>query len=318
MKDILTITLNPAVDLSTATDEVEPGPKLRCDPPRSDPGGGGVNVSRTIRILGGQSRALIAIGGPNGEKLGHLLTAEGIAFLPFPAPGETRQSLAVTDRDSGLQYRFVLPGPEWDAERSDAMLNMIADTVTGDSFVVISGSNPPGLPDDFAARVAARLDGRGAKLVVDTSGAALRRLTRSPDAAPALFVLRLDQEEAEALAGRALPARGDSAEFAARLVAQGIAQAVIVARGADGSALAAQGLRLHVTPPPGLPVRSKVGAGDSFVGAFTLALARGADLGEALRWGAAAAAATVMTEATLLCTREDTERLLPDCTLSEV
>jgi 6-phosphofructokinase 2 len=318
MQDILTITLNPAVDLSTATNEVEPGPKLRCDPPRSDPGGGGVNVSRTIRILDGQSRALIAVGGPTGEKLRHLLMAEGIGFLPFRAPGETRQSLAVTDRGTGQQYRFVLPGPEWDAERSGAMLDMIADAVAGGSFVVVSGSNPPGLPGDFLARVAIRLAGHGAKLVVDTSGDALRRLTRSPGAFPPLYVLRMDQEEAEALAGRALPARSDSADFAARLVAQGIAQAVIVARGADGSVLAAQGLRLHVTPPPGLPVRSKVGAGDSFVGAFTLALARGADLGEALRWGAAAAAATVMTEATLLCTREDTERLLADCTLSAV
>ena len=318
MKDILTITLNPAVDLSTATDEVEPGPKLRCDPPRSDPGGGGVNVSRTIRILGGQSRALIAIGGPNGDKLGHLLTAEGIAFLPFPAPGETRQSLAVTDRDSGLQYRFVLPGPEWDAERSDAMLDMIADTVAGDCIVVISGSNPPGLPEGFITRVATRLAGCAAKLVVDTSGEALERLTQSAGAAPPLYVLRMDQEEAEALAGRALPARGDSADFAAQLVARGVAEHVIVARGADGSVLVGDGLRLHVAPPPGLPVRSKVGAGDSFVGAFTLALARGAGLGEALRHGTAAAAATVMTEATQLCTREDAERLLPDCTLSEV
>ena len=317
MKDILTITLNPAVDLSTATDQVEPGPKLRCAPPRSDPGGGGVNVSRAIRLLGGDSRALVALGGPAGEKLRHLLWKEEIAFLPFHGPGETRQSLAVTDRGTGQQYRFVLPGPEWNDERAAAMLDAIDRAAPKGGFVVVSGSNPPGIAGDFIPRVAIRLSARGSKLIVDTSGGALRQLVTTPSPA-APFVLRMDQEEAEALAGRPLPARTDSADLAARLVAEGAAEAVIVARGADGSVLAAEGLRLHVAPPPDLPVRSKVGAGDSFVGAFTLALARGAGLGEALRHGTAAAAATVTTEATQLCTREDAEHLLPDCTLSEV
>lgn len=318
MRDILTITLNPAVDLSTATDQVEPGPKLRCDPPHTDPGGGGINVSRSIHLLGGQARALIAIGGPAGQKLRRLLLEEGIEFLPFRAPGETRQSLAVTDRGTGLQYRFVLPGPEWNDERREAILDIIARSVPEGGFVVLSGSSPPGIPADFATRVAALVDRHGARLIVDTSGETLRHLASIPPPSPAPYVLRLDQKEAETMAGHPLPARADSADLAARLVAQGAAEAVIVARGADGSVLAAKGLRLHVAPPPDLEVRSKVGAGDSFVGAFTLALARGADLDEALRHGAAAAAATVTTEATELCSREDTERLLPDCTLSAI
>lgn len=318
MQDILTITLNPAVDLSTATDEVEPGPKLRCDPPRSDPGGGGINVSRAVHILGGQSRALIAIGGPTGEKLCDLLTRETIEFLAFGVPGETRESLAVTDRGTGQQYRFVMPGPEWSEERSDAMLDMIDRSAPEGGYVVVSGSNPPGLPEDFISRVAARLEGRGAKLVVDTSGQALRHLATARPPLPVPYLLRMDQEEAEALAGRSLPDRSDSAGFAAQLVAEGAAEAVIVARGADGSVVAAEGMRLHVAPPPNLPVVSKVGAGDSFVGAFTLALARGARLAEALRRGTAAAASTVMTEATQLCTREDTDRLETECKVGEL
>ena len=111
MTDILTITLNPTVDLSTAADHVHPGPKLRCDAPRADPGGGGINVSRAIRHLGGDSRAFLAVGGATGEWLKVLLDAEGTRFEGFQIDGETRQSLAVTDRSTGLQYRFVMPGP---------------------------------------------------------------------------------------------------------------------------------------------------------------------------------------------------------------
>ncbi|WP_212525325.1 1-phosphofructokinase family hexose kinase [Actibacterium sp. MT2.3-13A] len=317
MQDILTITLNPAVDLSTATDQVEPGPKLRCDPPRSDPGGGGINVSRTIRVLGGRSRALVALGGATGRMLRDLLQAEGIDYLPFRAPGETRQSLAVTDRGTGQQYRFVMPGPAWDEAHSVAMLAMIGQSVIRDGYVVVSGSNPPGLQEDFITRVAARLEGSGAKLIVDTSGPALRHLATPPAKTPPPYVLRMDQEEAEALAGRPLPARADSAGFAARLVEEGAAAVVIVARGADGSVLAAGGRRLHVAAAD-VPIRSKVGAGDSFVGAFTLSLARNASLAKALQHGAAAASATVITEATQLCTREDTARLVAESVLSEL
>lgn len=314
MQDILTITLNPAVDLATTTDHVEPGPKLRCDPPQTDPGGGGINVSRAVKLLGGQTRALVAIGGPTGKKLRHLLTEEGIAILPFRAPGETRQSLAVMDRGTGAQYRFVLPGPVWDDERLDSVLTAITEAVPDEGFVVISGSLPPGIPPDFACRVGQHMAGRAVKVVVDTSGPALELLAKTPGPyAP--YVLRMDGEEAEELAGRPLPTREDSAGFAAELVARGAAKVVIVARGADGSVLATATERLHATAAP-VKVRSKVGAGDSFVGAFTLSLARGRSYGEALQWGAAAASAAVTTDATRLFTRAECEPLVPQCALS--
>ncbi|MHC0053679.1 1-phosphofructokinase family hexose kinase [Actibacterium sp. D379-3] len=315
MQDILTVTLNPAVDLATSAEHVEPGPKLRCDLPQTDPGGGGINVSRAVRILGGQTRALVAIGGPTGKKLRQLLVEEGIAILPFRAPGETRQSLAVTDRSTGQQYRFVLPGPVWDAERLEAILSAISDAVPDEGFVVLSGSLPPGIPADFATRVCIRLQDRRARVVVDTSGAPLHHLAEVPGPAP--YLLRMDDEEAEELAGRRLPTRADSADFAAELVARGAAKVVIVARGADGSVLAAEGVRLHAAAAP-VEVKSKVGAGDSFVAAFVLALARRQDFGTALQLGAAAASAAVTTDATRLCTRADVERLVTQCPLTEL
>ncbi|MBK5928789.1 PfkB family carbohydrate kinase, partial [Rhodobaculum claviforme] len=138
-------------------------------------------------------------------------------------------------------------------------------------------------------------------------------------------VLRMDDAEAEGVAGRTLPAPADTADFAAALVARGVARTVVIARGADGNVLVRDGLRLHCRPPR-VEVLSKVGAGDSFMGAFTLEIAGGADgesaqgpdWAQALRRGTAAAAAAVMTPGTELCSRADTDRLAPECHLTEI
>ncbi|MBV2359298.1 1-phosphofructokinase family hexose kinase [Thalassococcus sp. CAU 1522] len=311
MTEILTITLNPALDLSTSAPQVVPGPKLRCAAPVVEPGGGGINVSRVVHILGGASRCLVALGGKTGERLGALLGAAGLDVVAMPAPGETRQSLAVTDDGSGAQYRFVLPGPRWGEGDVAAALQLAQDTATANAIVVVSGSAPPGVPVDFTARLTAALTPQGARVIADTSGAALAHLAEGGRAAMP-EILRMDSEEAEGLAGRALPERRDSADFAASLVARGAARQVIVARGADGSVLASGDGHWHVLAAD-VPVRSKIGAGDSFVGAFTFALARGDTPDRALAWGQAAASATVTTEGTQLCPRALVQELLPAC-----
>ncbi|MBI1217432.1 MAG: hexose kinase [Rhodobacteraceae bacterium] len=309
MLDILTVTLNPTIDLSTSVAAVVPGPKLRCAVPEVDPGGGGTNVARAIALLGGASRALVAVAGSTGERLITLLNSQGVATVALQGPGETRQSLAVVDRATGEQFRFVLPGPEWHPTDVDYALASIAGAVHEGGLVVLSGSQPPGVPVDFPARLAARLEGR-ARLIVDTSGAPLRELARGAGATP--WLLRMDDEEAAELAGYPLPTIAESAAFAEELVARGVAEVVILARGADGAVLASGAGRLHARSAK-VRVISKVGAGDSFVGAFTLSVARGEGLEMALRHGNAAASAAVTTEATKLCRREDVQRLLPEC-----
>jgi len=311
---ILTITLNPALDISTSVHEVIPGPKLRCAVPQVDPGGGGINVSRAIAALGGSSHALVALGGTTGQRLASRVISEGILLDAFPGPGETRQSLAVTDSQTGQQYRFLLPGSEWVASQVEAVQERISEATMGGGFVVLSGSQPPGIPTDFARTLAMRLNGR-ARFVVDTSGPALRRLTEAP--VSGIEVLRMDGEEAEDLAGHPLETRKDTADFAAALVARGGAKAVIVARGADGSVLVDAGKRLF-SKAAKVPVKSKVGAGDSFVGGFVLALSQGDTTENALARGVAAASAAVMTEATELCHRADAERLIAECVVSEI
>ncbi len=155
MAQILTVTLNPALDLATTTEAVLAGPKLRCDMPRADAGGGGVNVSRALRQLGGASTALVALGGGAGARLGELLVADGIDVLRLDAPGETRQSLAVTDRTSGGQYRFVMPGPTWDSSDVDRAVDSIVAASGKGTLVVLSGSLPPGRAAGPAAAVGA-------------------------------------------------------------------------------------------------------------------------------------------------------------------
>lgn len=302
---ILTVTLNPALDLSTETDHVEPDRKLRCDLPTVDPGGGGVNISRAIKVMGGESTAFVALGGTTGRRMAELLEAAGLDWREMRAPGETRQSLAVMDRDSGQQYRFVMPGPEWSSGDVGKSIGHIIQAAQAGGLVVLSGSNPPGVPDDYAALLAAKLADGDAGLIVDTSGKALRAVA---DGGHNFALLRMDREEAEGLAGRPLPERADTARFAAELVAAGAAKAVIVARGSDGNIIADATGAWHAEAAK-VKVVSKVGAGDSFLAGFTLGHARGLPVHDALGLAAAMASATCMTPATELCRRADVDRL---------
>lgn len=315
MTTILTITLNPTVDLSISADTIAPERKLRCSRPDTDPGGGGLNVSRAIMALGGRSTAFVAVGGPNGDKLMRLLAEEGIGLVPFPAPGETRQSLTATDLSTGEQYRFVMPGPEWALSDTARVLTRIVRVAPNDGLVVLSGSQPPGVPNDFPARLASRIARTKARLILDTSGKALHCLIGS-GARPA-EVLRMDDAEAQELSGQPLTTRADSADFAQSLVMRGVARAVIVARGRDGNILATETDRWHAAAAK-VRVVSKVGAGDSFVAAFTLALAQDMPLPEALQQGAAAASAAVMTPATDLCRARDMRKLLAQSMVTRV
>lgn len=315
MTPILTITLNPALDLATETDSVYPGEKLRCGPPRTDPGGGGINVARAIKRLGGQAFALVASGGATGAQMLALLAAEGVRTGLLAAPGDTRISLSVADRKTGAQYRFMLPGPAWSDSDIRTALIMLEGALTEGEYCVLSGSQPPGLSDDFTAKFAEICVRNAAKLVVDTGGAPLAALVAEPG--PGVEVLRMNHDEAEELAGHPLPGVAETAALADSLRTRGVARIVIVARGAEGSVMVAEGLRVQCAAPK-VKVVSRVGAGDSFVGALTLALARGAPPDEALRHGVAAASAAVMTEGTALCRQEDVEAILPECLLRPV
>ncbi|WP_373355881.1 1-phosphofructokinase family hexose kinase [Pseudoroseicyclus sp. CXY001] len=316
MRDILTVTLNPALDISTEVDGVVPGLKLRCDAPRADPGGGGINVSRAIRLLGGHARTFAVLTGATGARMAQILTETGHHLITFSGATETRQSLAVIDRLTGAQYRFMLPGPDWPEDVAPQVIERIEHETQPGSIVVISGSLPPGCQPEVISQLVAKLNARRVETIVDTSGKALHHVA-GPDHGAPPTVLRMNMTEADDLAGRPLRSLAETADFASSLVARGIATIAIVARGPEGSVLATAEGRWH-SHAADVPVRSKVGAGDSFVGAFTLAFSRGMPLPDCLSWGVASGSAAVMTEGTALCEPEDFNRLLPLCPAAEI
>jgi 6-phosphofructokinase 2 len=301
MLPILTVTLNPALDMTTHLDAIEPRRKLRCSAPVMHAGGGGVNVSRAIRELGGESRAFVALGGHTGQQVESILKRSGIAAEVWPLLEETRTSFTAMEDSSGLPYRFVMPGPNVSPGESDAILRRLERILASYAgYVVASGSLPPGVPVDFYGQLAARARAIGARLVLDTHGEALRAAV-----AERPFLIRLNHLEAQELIG------GDADKAAHRLarelVAGGYTETAIVALGEHGAIVSTANGQIEIRPPR-VKMKSGVGAGDSFVAALVLALARGWAIEDAARYGVAAAASAVTTDATELCRREDVER----------
>lgn len=303
MSAILTVTVNPSLDITTSTARLEPQRKLRCGPAVMDAGGGGANVSRAIRELGGESLAFVGLGGNTGRQFAQLLRDASVEYVEFPLVGETRSSMTVMEEATGLHYRFVLPGPEQSPETGEQILAEL-DRIFEQpfSYVVASGSLLPGIRSDFYARVGNLARGHGAKLILDTHGEALKQaLAGLP------YLIRLNEIEARELAHET--ERDASIEQLAKaLVGRQVAEVVVIGQGERGSLITTAEGQFSIAPPT-VTVRSMVGAGDSYVAALTLALSRGWSLEAANRYGVAAAASAVTREATELCSHTGTEEL---------
>ena len=300
---IVTVTLNPALDLSSEVEELVPNRKLRCKAPTLDPGGGGVNVSRAIRILGGESTPWVTQGGSVGEELVRRLRAEGLDPHAFLVAGSTRQSLAIGVVGTDDQYRFVFPGPEITPAEAESVVQELRGVTREGDWIVLSGSLPPGLPAHFYRDLAASLEQAGRKVIADTSGEALEAF-RSSIVSPS--VLRMNHQEAAELCGRELPTIEDTAQAARELAADGVARLVVLTHGDKGCVLAT-GSRCHRVPAPKVERRSAVGAGDSLVGALTLGLSQGWELPKVGAYAISAAASALTTPATELCRRDQVE-----------
>jgi 6-phosphofructokinase 2 len=303
MQSIITLTMNPAIDKSTSVAQVIIERKLYCHPPHFEPGGGGVNVSRAIRKLGGESTAIFPCGGPTGTYLLELLQQEGLICRPIPVQGRTRENLAVLEESSGLQYRFGLPGALLSDEEWRNCLVALAASKQKPHYIVASGSLPPGVPDDFYARVARVGKGLGAKVIIDSSGDPLRLALQE-----GVYLIKPNMRELAELVGKELVDEKSQREIALEMVGSGQCAVVALSLGAGGVLLAtAAGCERLQTPL--VPMKSKVGAGDRMVGGIVLSLAQGREVRDAVRFGVAAGAAAVMTPGSELCRREDTERL---------
>ena len=310
MSDVATLTPNPAVDLSTSVERIVPVYKLRGTSQRRDPGGGGINVARVIKRLGGEASAIYPVGGATGDLLCKLLEREGVASRTVPIADETREDFFVSEISTGQQYRFILPGPYLTENEWQQCLTLLSRTEPFPSFVVASGSLPRGVPDDFYARVARITKRHGAQMVLDTSGPALAAAV-----AEGVDLIKPNLREMRDLTGFEPSDAGAWVDAARTLTESGKVAVIALTMGHLGAALVTRDRVLHAPPLAITPVNA-VGAGDSFLGALICRMASGAALDESFRLAAAAGAAALLNAGTGLCLFDDVKRLAGQVTLT--
>lgn len=303
MAAVVTLTLNPAVDVSSAVARIVPAHKLRCRDVRHDPGGGGINVARVLRRLDAQTHAIFTSGGPMGELLQRLVLREDVPFTAIPIGGDTREDFMVFDESDRSQYRFVLPGPELSSAELEACLAAVARQAAPAGFVVASGSLPPGAPRDAYRRVTSMVP-EGMRFVLDTSGEALAQAL-----GPGVALIKPSRRELADLVGTPLSDRNACVIAARRLIELGRSEMVAVSLGEEGAILVGPGFGYDALAPSVATV-STTGAGDSFLAALIWSLARGEKPDQALRWAVAAGSAALMVPGTDLCHRADVQELM--------
>lgn len=301
--DIVTVTVDPSLDLTATVDNVEPNRKLRAESVQHHPGGGGLNVAKVLGVFGQEAVALWCKGGPFGSYIEQLLEDEGAEHVRVDIEGANKQSFAVIEESSGDHYRFSTTGPEL---REDSMADLEEELRRRSlSWLVLSGGIPPGTPDDLHLRLAKAGRDQGARVVVDTHGPPLRSVIFGME----VFLAKPNRTELAEI----LDTDPDSDDFDPVVAGQEIVNSsavenLVVSLGEDGALLVGADGVEHIQAPR-VEIESRIGAGDSMVGGMLAQLVRGVSILDATRFGVAAGTAAVMTSGTELCRREQAETL---------
>lgn len=299
---IVTLTINPAVDLASQAASVQPGHKIRTFGERYDAGGGGINVARVISELGGETLALFASGGVTGRFVEEMLTAGKVPWQAVHINGACRISVTVRDQSNGQEYRFVPRGPELTAAECATILATL-DNVEAD-WVVASGSLSPGVPTAFYGKIARLVRARGGNFALDTSGPALKDALGH-----GISLLKPSLSELETIVGQEVRSLPSQMEQAKRLVESGAAKMVALTLGAGGAILATAKQVIH-SPAFSVSEKTGVGAGDSFLAGLVFGLAKRRTLEHAMRLALACGAAAVQSIGTAQVRRAAVETLL--------
>lgn len=302
MSDIITLTMNPAIDTYLAAETFRTS-KIRCTITGAGPGGGGVNVARAIHKLGGVAEAALTVGGPSGERLLGMLDERNVPHHDIWVQGETRDTYVIFERESKRRYHIIIEGPEIYEAEWQAALSLVGELSHPGVYLVLSGSLPPGVPNDFYARAAAIAKQRGCLVAVDTSGPPLVAAL-----AEGVWLAKPNRNELETLAGHETPTVEERREVVERLVHEGAVEVMAATFGSEGSLVMTAAECWHAQAPP-IRLRSEVGAGDSFLGALILAISQGRKLGDAVTYAVAAAGSALGRSGPGLCDRDETEHL---------
>ena len=303
MKHVLTITLNPTVDKSTIIDQLIPEKKLRCEQPKFEPGGGGINVSRALRRLEMDSVALFTSGGRTGKLLEELLEKENITQQAVQVSAETRENFIVVASSTNQQYRFGMPGLEISENDQANLFSVFAKLDPFPEIIVISGSLPPGMSPEFLRKIVRKGKEKNAKVIVDTSEEALKQVLEE-----GVFLLKPNLGELGRLVGIDSLDDESADEAAQELIQAGKAEVIVVSLGPQGAYLITKQIKEHV-PAPRVKKLSTVGAGDSMVAGMVSVLANGGTYSEMVRMGVACGSAATMNSGTQLFKKEDALRL---------
>ena len=294
MADFLTVTLNPTVDVATWVDQLIDHEKLRCDKEVEQVGGGGVNVAQVLHWFGGQCQALLTAGGYRGQEIVHKLQEDGIDCLPVPITQTSRQCFTVYEKKAQHEYRFILPGPSLSDTEIDSVIAFILQHLPN-KWLVLSGSLPVGVPDDFYARVIKRARDLAPeiKFLVDAPGPILKHAI-----AAGVNLIKPSLKEFEWLTGQTLKNQSQRVGAAREYVTHGQIECVALSLGAEGAIAVTKQEALAAAALP-VAVTSTVGAGDSFAAALLWALSNNNNLHQALSIATATAATALQTQGKL-------------------
>lgn len=297
---IHTLTLGPSLDLTYRVGDFHTDDNNRAAELHRAPGGKGINVSRVATRLGHPTIALGFLGGTTGIEVAELLEAENVLTWFTAVKGNTRTN-PIIQNQAGEQLRIIAPVPTVDAQAAEQLWNAVFALRPPD-FLVLAGSLPRNIPENFYERVLAQAKQDGVRVAVDADGEELRRLVEA-----GADLIKPNQYELERLVGRELPSWEDVLAACREVLALG-AGTVVVSLGEQG-ALMVRPEGAWRAAAPQIEVQSPVGSGDSLLAGLCVQLAEGWAPPDALRFGVACGTATAMTPGTELGAPEQIEAL---------
>lgn len=302
---IVTITLNPALDHTVHIPQFKTGEVNRAQQQRIDPGGKGINVAKVVRALGYPVAVTGFLGQDNSKVFNEYFQRKAIDNFFVEVTGAARVNIKIVDNHNGQVTEINFPGLISTSPDLAKLTGVIRRLTDDRQYFVISGSLPQGLPDTIYGQLIEILKGQRVKVLLDSSGAALREGIKAlPDA------IKPNLEELSQLMGKSLEKENDIRKAIAELLAGGIKQ-VVVTLGSQGAIIADKEQTLRVRPPAVI-AKSTVGAGDALVAGFVVGQTRGLSLAECARLGTAAATASVIQPGTQAGSIKEVARLLAE------
>lgn len=307
---ILTVTLNPTIDRVYFLESYEAGKVMRVKNATCSAGGKGINVARVARILGCETSAMGYVGGYTGEFIKTEMESQGVKNLFTDIKGVTRTCVNISDK-SGKSSELLEAGPEITEEEKIKFISDFSSVIRDYSIIVVSGSLPKGLTPDFYKELVRIAKDNHKKIIVDTSGNALKEILGSKP-----YMVKPNDDEVSELMGKAVETNADIKEALYYLKEMGV-EIPFISLGKNGAAALIEGKAFHFIPPAVKAVNT-VGSGDSAVAGVSAGIDMGYDLISAFKLGMAAGSVNTLFEKTGYVTKELVDSIFKQISVNEI